>query len=344
VENPIEKKDSILVRKFKELYQHEAYIIQDEKIDKNLFQVIGIKEHKVREVYELIPSDRVESFIPYGIALRNPLINKKIDLNKTIVFVDDLGIERLLTVFDGFKFSRTRVMANNGEDILPEIKRSQIDFHKKTEEFLNKNATDFTVITNNQDLANEISKNDDKIQVKYFDIAYPALEGLKETDDSIIYRLPEGSIKQRKEIELKNKLRTTVLSLCLVVIGVFYSLVNWLGLGMVKHQYEKAEQVHELLEGKIEILDKEIYRGDLKAHKTLNFAYPYISMLDIIPSSYTVHSFKFYKTGRWNVEMDLFVDEDGILEEIPKVNILKNVEIKDIFVNNQPGKHLRLTI
>src|ERR1039457_2839458 len=71
VENPIEKKDSILVRKFNELYQHEAYIIQDERIDNNLFQVIGIKEQKVREVYSFISSEKIESFIPYGIALRN---------------------------------------------------------------------------------------------------------------------------------------------------------------------------------------------------------------------------------------------------------------------------------
>ena len=162
---PVEKKDSILVRKFKEFYQHEAYIIQDEKIDNNLFQVIGIKEQKVREVYSLIPPEKVESFIPYGIALRNTLINKKLDLNKTVVFVDDLGSERLLTVFDGLKFSRTRVIANNGEDILPEIKRSQIDFFKKTEEFLSKKNADFVIVVNNQTLAAEISKNKEKFRL-----------------------------------------------------------------------------------------------------------------------------------------------------------------------------------
>ena len=43
-ETPIEKRDQILVRKFKELYQHEEYVIQDEKVDNNLFQVIGIQE------------------------------------------------------------------------------------------------------------------------------------------------------------------------------------------------------------------------------------------------------------------------------------------------------------
>jgi len=91
VEYPVEKKDSILVRKFRELYQHEPYIIQDERIDTNLFQVIGIKEQKVREVYAFIAPERVETFIPYGIALRHTLINTMIDLNKTVVFVDDLG-------------------------------------------------------------------------------------------------------------------------------------------------------------------------------------------------------------------------------------------------------------
>ncbi len=59
VENPIEKKDSILVRKFNEYYQHEEYLIQDERIDNNLFQVIGIKEQKVREIYSWIPSYKV---------------------------------------------------------------------------------------------------------------------------------------------------------------------------------------------------------------------------------------------------------------------------------------------
>ena len=152
VENPIEKKDSLLVRKFKELYHHEAYIIQDEKIDNNLFQIIGIKEQKVRDIYSLIPPQKVRSFIPYGIALRNVLVNGRIDLNKTVVFVDDMGGERLLTVFDGLKFSRTRVIVNNGEDILPEIKRSQIDFFKKNEEYFSKRSSDFLIVINDRSL------------------------------------------------------------------------------------------------------------------------------------------------------------------------------------------------
>lgn len=347
VENPIEKKDSILVRKFKELYQHEPYIIQDERIDHNLFQVIGVKEQKVREVYSLIPPQRVESFIPYGVALRNTLIKKNVDLNKTVVMVDDLGAERLLTVFDGLKFSRTRVIADNGEDILPEIKRSQIDFFKKIEEYiLPKKSTDFVIIVNNEALAAEISKNKEKLQVEYLNVAYPALEGLKGTDTSIKYRLPEEILKKRKEIELKKNVTVTSLSLGIVAAGLFFFLFNKIEWGAVYHQYELARQTHERLDGQLKILDQETYREDLRLHKSLNYGVSYLSMLGIIPVSYTVNSFKFFKTGRWNIEMTLFADDDGdgLLDPIPRIKILKNAHIKDIFVNNQPGKHLQITL
>jgi len=344
VEYPLEKKDSILVRKFKELYKHEAYIIQDERIDNNLFQVIGIKEQKVREVYSLIPPDKIETFIPYGIALRNTLINKTVDLNKTVVFVDDLGSEKLLTVFDGMKFSRTRVIASNSEDILPEIKRSQIDFFKKSQEFLNKKGTDFIIIVNNQALAGEISKNKENLQVEYLDVPYPALEGLKDTDNLIKYRLPEEDFKKRRKIELKQRLQALILSFCMVGVGLFYFLFNRVAFGIINNQCELAKQKYEQLDSQLNKLDKETYREDLKVHRPLNYGITYLSMLEIIPASYTVDSFKFYKTDKWNLEMTLFTDDGGIFDQIPRIKILKDAEIKDIFVNNQPGKHLSITL
>jgi len=344
VEYPQEKKDCILVRKFKELYQHEPYIIQDERIDNNLFQVIGIKEQKVREVYSLIPQDKVRSFIPYGIALRNTLINKNVNLKKTVVFVDDLETERLLTVFDGLRFSRTRVIANNEENILTEIKRSQIDFFKKTEEFLSKKSVGFVIIVNNQALAAEISKNTEKLQVEYLDVAYPAIEGLKVTDSLIKYRLPEENLKKRREIELKKRVITSIISLCLVTSGLIFLLFNKLEFEAVKNRYTLAKQSNERLNEQLKIFDKETYREDLKVRKSLNYGISYFSILEIIPSSYTVNSFRFYKTNKWNVEMTLFADGDRILGPIPRIRVLKNAKITDIFVNNQPGKYLRVTL
>lgn len=343
-ETPIEKRDQILVRKFKELYQHEEYVIQDEKVDNNLFQVIGIKEQKVREVYSLIPADKIETFIPYGIALRNALMNKRVDLGKTVVFVDDLGSERLLTVFDGIKFSRTRVITNNGEDLLPEIKRSQIDFFKKNEEFLSKKGSDFVVLVNNQALVNELSKNNEKITVNYLGVKYPAIEGLKIADNLIKYVLPEEILKKRREIELKKNLSTMVLSLCVVAVGLFYFLFNKIEDGFLNSQRDIDKQANDVLDQRLTLLDKQTYREDLKLEKRLNYGISYLRVVDLIPDSYEVISFKFSKSNNWNLDLTLSSDTGGPFESIPRVDILKKADIKDIFINNQPGKHLRVTI
>jgi hypothetical protein len=344
IEDPIEKKDNILVRKFKELYQHEAYVIQDEKVDTNLFQVIGIKEQKVREVYSLIPADKIETFIPYAIALRNTLVNKKVDLNKTVVFVDDLGSERLVTVFDGLKFSRTRVIANNGEDILPEIKRSQIDFFKKNEEYLSKKGSDFVIIVNSQVLSTEISKNNEKIPVNYLGVKYPAIEGLKEPNAQIKYVLPEEVLKKRRELELKKNFSTMTVSLCVVAAGLFYFLFNKIEFGLLANQCDVDTQANDQLDKKLTQLDKETYREDLRKNKSLNYGISYLTVLNLIPPSYEVSAFKFIKSGKWNLELTLSSDNSAPFDQIPKVKILKEAQIKDIFINSQPGKHLRITL
>ena len=344
VEFPIEKKDNILVRKFNEFYHYEDYIIQDERIDNNLFQVIGIKERKVREVYSLIPPEKVEGFIPYGIALRNTLINRKVSLNRTVVFVDVIKNEKLLTVFDGLKFSRTRVITSGGEDILPEIKRSQIDFFKKIEDYLSKKPSDFVVVVNDQDLVQELSKNKEKIQIEYLDSYLPGMEGLINMDSSIKYRLPEEILRKRKEIELKKNIRTTVVSLSVVAVGLFYFLFNKVELRLISNQCDLAQEANQRLDEKLTQLDKETYREDLRLRKSLSYGIAYLRVLDLIPSSYLVDSFKFIKTNRWNLELTLSSDNGTLFDSIPKVRILKNAEIKDIFVNDQPGKHLRITL
>jgi hypothetical protein len=344
VEYPIEKKDSILVRKFNEFYQHEAYIIQDERIDNNLFQVIGIKEHKVRDIYSLIAPHNVKNLIPYGIALRNTLNNQKVDLNKTVVFVDDLGDERLLTVFNGLKFSRTRIITHSDEDILSEIKRSQIDFFKKTEEYLNTNSKDFIIVVNNQELANKISGNPGKLLVKYLSIQYPALEGLKDSNIQFQYRLPEDILRKRKDVDLKKNITTMVISAGVVLVSLFNLLFNRVELGVVNDQYRSARHAHERLVELVRILDRDTYRADLKAQEYLNYGVSYLALLEIIPTSYTVSTFKFYKTSKWNLELTLLANDKELLEPIPRIKILKGSEIKDIFVNDKPGKHLRITL
>jgi len=238
----------------------------------------------------------------------------------------------------------TRIITSNGEDILPEIKRSQIDFFKKIEEYLSKKPSDFVVVVNDQDLAQELSKNKEKIEIEYLDSYLPGMEGLINMDSSIKYRLPEEILRKRKEIELRKNIRTTVVSLSVVAVGLFYFLFNKVELGLVSNQCDQAQEASQRLEEKLTQLDKETYREDLRLRKSLSFGIAYLRVLDLIPSSYLVDSFKFIKSNRWNLELTLSTDEGTPFDTIPKARILKNAEIKDIFVNNQPGKHLRITL
>jgi len=344
VENPIEKKDNLLVRKFKELYQHESYIIQDERIDNNLFQVIEIKEQKVREVYSLIATREIETFIPYGIALRNALINRNIDLNKTIVFIDDFSKERLITVFDGLKFSRTRAVAQNEADILPEIKRSQIDFYKKNEEYILKKNAEFLILVNNQDLLNELKNNDDNLSVSFIDLPYPAQDGLKINSSLIKYRLPEEILKKRQEIEFRKNLLTWVFSSSVVFAAALYFLFNSIEAGFLKHQGERLQQINESLNEQLIHVDRGTYREDLKRRKSLNYGVSYLAILNIVPSSYEVNTFKLIRSDHWNLELSLSLDHGETYGPIRRFGVLRNAEIKDVIVNNQVGKHIKVIL
>lgn len=344
IEAPVEKKDSILVRKFNELYQNEPYVIQDERIDHNLFQVMGIKEQRVREVYSFIRSEKVCRFIPYGLAVRNLLLKKTIDLSRGVVFVDGLGNERLLTVFEGMKFGRTRIISNSEADILPEIKRSQIDFAKKNEEHLTKRNSDFLIVVNDQKLAEELAKNKDKLQVKFLDVPYPAIEGLKEEDSAIKFRLPEEIRQKRKELEFKRNVRTAFVSLGLIGVGMFYLLFNRIEMEIDQHRFERAKQKSYELEGKLTLLDRQIYREDLKEQKSLNYAAVYLLALNLIPQTYAVDSFKFTKADHLSFELTLSSGTGGTYGNIPRRGILKHAQIKDIYINNQPAKYLRITL
>ncbi len=261
-----------------------------------------------------------------------------------MVFVDDLGTERLLTVFDGLKFSRTRVMAHNEEDILSEIKRSQIDFLKKTEEFLVAQNADLIIVTNSQDLEERISRMAEKLPVKYLNVEYPALEGLKDSNIQFQYRLPEEIIKKRQRTEFKQNITTAILSISVLAVGLLIFLCNRIERDILKNHYRLTKDAHEKLDEEERVLDRNTYREELKAQKSLNYGITYLAILETIPASYIVNTFKFYKTNRWNAEFTLLAEDKGLLEPIRRVKILKKAEIKDIFVNDHPGKRLKLTI
>jgi hypothetical protein len=199
-------------------------------------------------------------------------------------------------------------------------------------------------VVNNQELANKISSNTEKLLVKCLNIQYPALEGLKDSNTQFQYRLPEEILRKRKEVDLKKNMTTMVISVGVLAVSLFNLLFNRVELGLVNDRYQSARHTHERLVELVKILDRDTYRADLKAKKYLNYGVSYLALLETIPTSYTVSAFKFYKTSKWNLELTLLANDKELLEPIRRIKLLRGAEIKDIFVNDKPGKHLKITL
>lgn len=344
----VEKKDSILARKFSKLHPQNEYILQDERIDDNIFQVIGIKTDKAREVYSLIPSNKVRVFIPYAIAIRNLLIKRNFELSKGVVFIDDLGDEKLVTVFSGKRFSVTRVLTTNDVDnILSEVKRSQIGFSKKIEEFENYKSDKLTLLTNSQNIASYSLRNEQSINIEYLNEKYPAIEGLKNievTDSLVKFLLPEEIKGKKRKQELKKKALFLFISSVIIAFGISFALFNEIKLSFLQSKYTRLNQLNRILEEKLAELDIKTYRDNLKQQGFINYATSYFKILNILPSSYEIYFFRYYQTNHWNLEALIFSKDGEPFEEIPKLDILSEAVIGDYFIKDRPGKRIQVDL
>ncbi|MFA5276295.1 MAG: hypothetical protein WC417_05335 [Candidatus Omnitrophota bacterium] len=98
------KKDEVIASSFT-----GEYLTQSEKIAENLFQVIAIEKPRINEVYKCLGFENVRLVVPYGIALREYLKkNNLIDEKRKIVFLDHLGDQVLLTIFNKEVFTTPR--------------------------------------------------------------------------------------------------------------------------------------------------------------------------------------------------------------------------------------------
>jgi len=343
----LDKKDSLLAQKFAELYSNE-YITISEKIGNNIFQVMGIKSERIKDIYSLIPGSGIETFVPYAIAIRGLMTERQVDMSRTIVFVDDLGAqEKLITVFDGLRFSRTRTLnSNKAEDILPDIRRSPIDFNKKSGVFTGHQSTgDLTVIINNKELFEGIKFLDPGISIEFFECQYPALEGLKFTDTPLKYRLPEEIILERKKKELRSRLRHSIIAVSIGLMASVFFGFNQIIYSFTSRDLQAEKSQNAQLRSALNRIDQQIYRDYLKKSKYLDYSSIFFEISGLLPVTYEVSSFKFSAhKDRWIFDTYIFAQDDQFYDEIPRNKILKEAEIKDSFINDRPGKYLKVAL
>jgi hypothetical protein len=344
-DNAPDKKDGILAKKFSDTYQGE-YVLQDERLANNIFQVIGIKAEKVKEVYALVAHDKIATFVPYAVAARKLIAQQRFEADKTVVLLDDLGHEKLITVFEGLKFSRTRSLFNGDpQQILSEIKRSVINFEKKLAEQKDKNADGVIIVTNNEALGENLKEIEKDITIEFLNSACLALDGLKIGGLGFKYILPAEIIKKRREEEARQRLRSLSVSMFILATGGIFYFFNQLTFSLAQRAFAQEQGRRLGLESALNKLDPAIYRDVLQRQKKTNYALYFLSTVNSLPVSYEIHSFVFHRQGEhFAFQGYLYMSDDGLFDDILPVGFLKGAYIKDLLVNHRSGKYLRMEL
>ncbi len=344
-EDFIELKEASLYKEFSS--RHEgAYIIQDERLNSNLFQVIGIKEEKLREIYALVPSDKVEILIPYAVAIRSLLSENELLIeNKKIVFIDDLKEEVLITVFDGQKFSKTRHLTHiTDKNLVSEARLSLKSFQHKLG-----NSTEVAetpvLITNNKEWANALRAEEKELTVQYLDCQHPFLEGLKEGEFNIKFNLPEEIIKKKRLREAKKNLLQLAIAGSIAGVGIAFMAFTGIGLTLVKNSLNNESNINNKLTTKLEQIDKLIYRASLRDLKKINYSDKFLLINSYLTTAYMLDSMKLKREGKsWTMDIYLSNRDGEFLEDINKPRSLRSIEVFDYFINGKAGKYLKVDL
>jgi hypothetical protein len=337
-----EQKDLVLSREFSREHPGE-YIIQDERVGTNLFQVMGARTEKVREIYRKLPGDKIVTFAPYAMAVRAFLNTQDIPDRKVVAFLDDWGGETLITFFEGVKFSTTRRFHDEKiERILPEIRRSAISFSKS----LKSENGPYLVMTNNSDWAQRILALDPTQAVISLTVPFPAIEGLKTAQFPVKFELPEEVIKRTREKERCAKTPYFVAAGALILLGVFCVLFYWIGLSLQTAAYENVRGINVELEKKLVVLDQVVYRSAIQEPKGPNYGEVLYRVSHLLPPSYEMYALSFSSNGgHWQAQVDLALPSGEAFEEIPKSHLFgKDMTVNNVLVKDRPGKSIRIDL
>lgn len=336
------KKDEIIASSFS-----GDYVIQSEQISRNLFQVIAIEKLKVAEVYKYLGFENVGRLVPYGAALREFLKdNNLFGQNKRIVFLDYLGNQVLLTIFNNEVFTTPRRLSVAVKRVASELTRSQENYKAQNKD---EKEASFLIATNSKEIMDEIVSSglETKENIVYFTESFPALKGLMTGKFSMHYLLPEQFIRLRKLKAASRYLRNLG-----VLLGVLTAFLIFL-LGSFRANSAASTRLNNLLLEK-KSCDRELksaylakYKDILRQKKRVDFPYYFSSFFEALPLEYKIESItvsaKSY--GACSFEAIVYQEADNrSFIELALPGAFKQARKDYILVRGSPGIRVALDI
>ena len=336
------KKDDIIASSFT-----GDYVTQSELIARNLFQIIAIEKSRLSELYKRLGFENVRLVVPYGVALREFLkSNGLFGKDRRIVFLDYMGNQVLLTIFNNELFTTPRRLSVVTRRVVSEITRSQENYKA-----LNKEEKDvkFVLATNSQEVMDEIVSTglDSKENVIYFPEKYPALKGLRQGTFSMHYMLPEEFIRLRKLQTLKK--RMVSLGMMLAALGVM--LIFFIGTLIVNRNAGLHLKNLRLEKASLEEALKSSYRAKykdiLKLKKKIDIPYYVGSFITAMPSEYKVESINVRGDPGGPYRFEAIVSsetKDSPITGLSLPRIFRKARMENVLIKNRHGVRVILDI
>ncbi|MBF0478395.1 MAG: hypothetical protein HQL26_02830 [Candidatus Omnitrophica bacterium] len=344
-----DKLDQILALDFRQKFGNE-YLLQTETLKKNSYQVMGIHQDRVREIYALFGNRPGITIVPYSLLLRSVLIKSGLlQDQKPILFIDHFEDEVFFTAFNGTIIGKTRKMNSLSEQvfILQEIKRNEKNYQKLWAKSLIPGSDEFIYVSNWKILTDYLAEYADieKEQVVFLDIGCPALEGLKLENLNINYCPPEFLIKKVRMKEVKNWLSWSASAGIVVLLAVGINI--FLGMMVSRSQSQCSDLIaaKTVLLKQLKNLNKGTYRNYLKNSRG-NWESIYFEFLNIMPDGYQVNVMEMNRTGS-NIDFDVFLNlnnKDAFYEDIKPSSKFKHLQVQDVMLEHQPGKRIKVRL
>ncbi|MDD4982034.1 MAG: hypothetical protein PHS12_04680 [Candidatus Omnitrophica bacterium] len=323
------------------------YLVQSERIAENLFQAVAVEKRKINEVYKYLGVENVRLVVPYAAALREFLRNNNISGEKArIIFLDHLGNQVLLTIFNKEAFTTPRPLSTVLRQITRELLRSRENYRAQNKLGAE---TGFQIVTNSKEIVDEIVSNglEAKENIIFLQDTYPALTGLKQGRFSMHYMLPEQFIRLRRIKEARKRVSCFLVMLSVLAAAVVMFL-GTLGLNKSASARLKNLQIEEAsCDEVLKRVYREKYQDILRHGKKVNFPYLMGVFIESMPSGYTLESavIQCYPGGRYSFEAIVFLEAKSEPFAGMRLNAaFRRARIENILLKDNPGLRVALDI
>ena len=331
-EKPPVKKDEAIASSFT-----SEYAIQSERIAQNIFQVAAVEKSKINELYKELGFENVRLVVPYGVALREFIRGKELSAkNKRIVFLDYIGNEVLLTIFNDKLFTTPRRLSVAINRVIVELTRSEENYKDLNKEEKN---TKFLLVTNSKEILEGIKKEGFEEEIVYFEEKYPSLEGLRQGKFSMHYMLPEELTRLNRQKDFRKKmlgLGMAAIVSALVVIALIGSfVVN----GNMSARLKVLSLKKASLESALENSYMAKYKDILRNNKKIDVAYFVSAFTEAVSGDYKIESITLKEKGSGYVfeAIASCAEADRPLKKIILPGKFKRARVENVFIKDKPA-------